>query len=71
MKKHWIWILCFVSILLIHVTAQVSFSKEPVRLYYFYSDESGGLSSQGEFIQPFSKRYPLGIHPFSLTKLEN
>jgi hypothetical protein len=71
MKKNWIWILCFFSILLIHVTAQVSFSKEPVRLYFFYSEESGGLKLQEEFIQPLSKKYPLEIQSFPLNKLEN
>jgi len=71
MKKNWIWILCLVSILLIHVTAQVSFSKDPVRLYYFYSDESGGLKLQEEFIKPLAKKYPLEIKSFSLNKMEN
>ena len=71
MKRNWIWILCLVSILLIHVTAQVSFSKDPVRLYYFYSDESGGLKLQEEFIKPLAKKYPLEIKSFSLNKMEN
>jgi len=71
MKKNWIWILCFVSILLIHVTAQVSFSKDPVRLYFFYSEESGGPKLQEEFIQPLAKKYPLEIKSFSLNKMEN
>ena len=71
MKKNWIWIPCLVSILLIHVTAQVSFSKDPVRLYFFYSEESGGQKLQEEFIKPLSKKYPLEIQSFSINKLEN
>ena len=71
MKKNWIWIFCLVSILLIHVTAQVGFSKEPVRLYFFYSEESGGLKLQEEFIKPLSKKYPVEIQSFSINKLEN
>jgi len=71
MKRNWIWILCFVSILLIHVTAQVSFSKDPVRLYFFYSEESGGLKLQEEFIKPLAKKYPLEIKSLPLNKMEN
>ena len=71
MKKNWIWIFCLISVLLIPATAQVSFSKEPVRLYFFYSEESGGLKVKEEFIQPLSKKYPLEIQSFSLNKLEN
>src|SRR5512136_171416 len=71
MKKNWIWIFCLVSVLLIHVTAQVSFSKEPVRLYFFYSEESGGLKLQEEFIKPLSNKYPIEIQSFPLNKLEN
>jgi len=70
MKKNWIWILCL-SVLLIHVTAQVSFSKDPVRLYFFYSEEKGGTKLLEELIQPLSKKYPLEIKSFSLNKMEN
>lgn len=71
MKKRWIWIFCLTLVLLIHVTPQMSFSKEPVRLYFFYSEESGGLKVEEEFIKPLSKKYPLEIQSFSLNKLEN
>jgi cytochrome c biogenesis protein CcdA len=60
-----------VSVLLLPATTQVSFSKEPVRLYFFYSEESGGLKVQEGFITPLSKKYPLEIQSFSLNKLEN
>jgi cytochrome c biogenesis protein CcdA len=62
---------CFILVLLIAVTAQIALSKEPVRLYFFYSEESGGLKVQEEFISPLSKKYPLEIQSFSLSKLEN
>jgi cytochrome c biogenesis protein CcdA len=71
MKKNWIWIFCLSLVLLIPVTTQVSFSKDVVRLYFFYSEESGGLKVQEGFITPLSKKYPLEIQSFSLNKLDN
>src|SRR4030043_1793175 len=71
MKKRWTWIFCLILVLLIPVTTQVSFSKEPVRLYLFYSEKNGGLKVQEEFITPLSKKYPLEIQSFSLNKLDN
>jgi len=71
MKKKWAWIFCLILVLLIHVPLRVSFSKEPVRLYLFYSEESGGPKVEEEFIRPLSKKYPLEIQSFSLNKLEN
>lgn len=71
MKKNWIRIVCFISILLISATTQLSCSKKTVRLYFFYSDESGGQKVKEEFIAPLSKKYPLEIQTFSINKLEN
>lgn len=71
MKKNWIWIFCLISVLLIPATTQVSFSKEPVRLYFFYSEESGGQKVNEKFIKPLSKKYPLEIRSFSLNKLDH
>jgi cytochrome c biogenesis protein CcdA len=71
MKKNWIWIFCLIVVLLIHVVPQVSFSKDVVRLYFFYSEESGGLKVQEEFIKPLSEKFPIEIRSFSLNKLEN
>jgi len=61
----------FITVFLILGTTQGSFSKEPVRLYFFYSEESGGLKVQEGFITPLSKKYPLEIQSFSLNKLDN
>jgi hypothetical protein len=71
MKKKWIWMLCLIPVLLIHVIPQVSFSKDVVRLYFFHSAESGGQKVQEEFIKPLSKKFPIEIQSFSLNKLEN
>jgi cytochrome b subunit of formate dehydrogenase len=71
MKKKSTWIFCFILVLLIPITTQVCFSKEPVRLYFFYSEESGGLKVQEEFISPLSKKYPIEIQSFPVNKLEN
>ena len=71
MKKNWIWIFCLILVLLIPATPQVSFSKDVVRLYFFYSEESGGQKVKEEFIKPLSKKYPIEIQSFSLNKLNN
>src|SRR4030067_3155681 len=70
-KKNWTWIFCLVLILLIPATPQVSFSKDVVRLYFFYSEESGRLKVKEEFIQPLSKKYPIEIQSFYLNELSN
>ncbi len=70
MKNRWIWASCLALVFLIGST-QISFSKEPVRLYFFYSEESGGLKLNEEFIKPLSKKYPLEVQSFSINKLEN
>jgi len=71
MKKKWIWVFCLVLVLLIPATAQVSFPKDEVRLYFFYSEESGGLKVKEEFITPLSKKYPIEIQSFPLNQLNN
>jgi len=71
MKKNWILIFCLVLVSLILGTPQASFSKDVVRLYFFYSDESGGQKVNKNFIKPLSKKYPLEIRSFSLNKLNN
>ena len=71
MKKNWILIFCLVLVFLILGTTQVSFSKDVVRLYFFYSEESGGQKVNDKFIKPLSKNYPLEIRSFSLNKLNN
>jgi hypothetical protein len=71
MKKKWIWIFYLISVLLIPAIAQVSFAKDEVRLYFFYSEESGGQKVKEEFIQPLSKKYPIEIQSFPLNQLKN
>jgi len=71
MKRRWISIFCLSLALLVPAFPQFTFSKEPVRLYFFYSEEKGGLKVQEEFIAPLSKKYPVDIQSFSVNKLEN
>jgi len=71
MKKNWIWIFCLVLVLLIDGTPHLTFSKDAVRLYFFYSEESGGQKINEEFIKPLSKMFPIEIQSFSLNKLDN
>jgi len=58
-------------VFLLATTTRVSSSKESVRLYFFYSEEKGGLKVEQEFITPLSKKYSLEIQSFSLNKLDN
>jgi hypothetical protein len=71
MKKNWIWIFCLILVLLIPVIPQISFSKDVVRLYYFYSEESGGLKVKEKLITPLSKKYPIETQSFSVNQLNN
>ena len=71
MKKNWILNFCLILVLVILGTAQISFSKDVVRLYFFYSEESGGQKVKDKFIKPLSKKYPLEIRSFPLDKLNN
>jgi hypothetical protein len=71
MKKNWIFNFCLILVLVIVGTAQVSFSKDVVRLFFFYSEESGGQKVKDKFIKPLSKKYPLEIRSFPLNKLNN
>jgi hypothetical protein len=71
MKKNWIWIFCLGLVLLIHAFPQVTFAKDVVRLYFFYSEESGGQKVKEEFIKPLSEKFPMEIQSFSLNKLDN
>ncbi len=71
MKENWILIFFLILVLLILGTPQVSFSKDVVRLYFFYSEESGGQKVNEKFIKPLSKKYPLEIRSFPLNKLNN
>ena len=64
MKKNWIWIFCLILVLVILGTAQISFSKDVVRLFFFYSEESGEQKVKDKFIKPLSKKYPLEIRSF-------
>ena len=70
-KGHWTWIFCLISLLLIFAAAQVSFSKDGVRLFFFHSKESGGQKVEEEFIKPLSKKYPIEIQSFSLNELNH
>jgi hypothetical protein len=69
MKRNWSWMFCLILILLVPATTQVCFSSGIVRLYLFYSKETGGQKVEEEFIKPLSKRYPIEIQSFSLNEL--
>jgi hypothetical protein len=68
MKK--VWTLSLI-LFLVFILPQVSFSKDVVRLYLFYSEETGGLRLEREIIKPLSKRHPLEVQSFSVNELKN
>ncbi len=68
MKK--VWILGLI-LFLVFILPQISLSRDPVRLYLFYSEETGGLKIEGETIKPLSEKYPLEVKSFSVNQLKN
>ena len=66
----WAFILSFVLPLILAVP-QVSFSKDSVKLYLFYSEKIGGLKIEKEVTEPLSRKYPLEIQSFSVDQLKN
>jgi len=71
LKRNWISAFSLCLVLLIFTAVGVSFSKDAVRLYFFYSNESGGQKVEEEFIKPLSKKYQIEIQSFSLNELNN
>ena len=69
MKKNWIFFL--ILLLLVLTNPQLSFSKDTVKLYLFYSEETGGLRIEDEIIKPLSEKYPLEVKSFSVNQLKN
>ena len=69
MKKNWIF--CLILLLLVLTIPQLSFSKGTVKLYLFYSEETGGLRVEDEIIKPLSRKYPIEIQSFSVNQLKN
>jgi hypothetical protein len=71
MKKRWVRIIFFILFVLVTVTHRLTFSQEPVRIYFFYSEESGGLKTEEELITPLSKKYMIEVKPLSANQLTN
>jgi hypothetical protein len=46
-------------------------SKDTVKLYLFYSEETRGLKVNDEIIKPLLKKYPFEIQSFSVNQLKN
>ncbi|MBS3920412.1 MAG: hypothetical protein KG012_16185 [Deltaproteobacteria bacterium] len=49
----------------------IAFANGTVRLYLFYSEETGRLKIQEEVIKPLSQKYPIEIQSFSVNQLKN
>src|SRR4030066_305258 len=69
MKKNWIF--CLILLLLVLTIPQLSFSKDTVKLYLFYSAETGGLKVEEEIVRPLSQKYPIEVQSFSVNQLKN
>ena len=69
MKKNWIF--CLMLLLLVLTIPQLSFSKDTVKLYLFYSAETGGLKAEEEIIRPLSQKYPIEVQSLSVDQLKN
>jgi hypothetical protein len=69
MKKNWIFRLTL--LLLVLTIPQLSFSKGTVKLYLFYSAETGGLKVEEEIVRPLSQKYPIEVQSFSVDQLKN
>jgi len=69
MKKNRIF--CLALLLLALTIPQITFSKGTVRLYLFYSAETGGLKVEEEIVRPLSQKYPIEVQSFSVNQLKN
>src|SRR4030066_1694172 len=69
MKKNWIF--CLILLLLVLTIPQLSFSKDTVKLYLFYSAETGGLKVEEEIVRPLFPKYPTVVPFFSVNQLKN
>lgn len=70
-KRKLIWTFSVLIVLLISIHPKIGFSKDPVRLFFFYSEESGGLKLQDKLITPLSKKYTIEIKSLSVNQLNN
>lgn len=68
MKK--VAILGFILALTIFLL-QGALANGAVKLYLFYSEETGGLKIEKEVIQPLSQKYPIEVQSFSVNQLKN
>ncbi|MBM4325080.1 MAG: hypothetical protein FJ115_16105, partial [Deltaproteobacteria bacterium] len=68
MKKIQIFGLVIIFALLF---SPIVFSKDTVKLYLFYSKETGGLKLEEEVLRPLSKKYPIEVKSLSVNQLEN
>lgn len=68
MKKVWILTL---TLFLALIVPQIISAKNPVRLFLFYSEETGGLKVEKEIIRPLQKKYPVEVQSFSVNKLKD
>lgn len=56
---------------LIILLSSLAFANGTVKLYLFYSEETGGLRVEEEIIKPLSKKYPIEVQSFSVNQLKN
>ena len=67
MKRKWIWISCFILVLLAYVVGRASAPQDRVKILSFYSEESGGIAAREALIDLFQLSIPLRFNPIPLT----
>ena len=71
MKRKWIWISCFMLVLLATVSGRADTSQGRVRILFFYSEERGGSAAREALLGPLSIKYPIEIQSYPLNELRN
>ena len=51
--------------------SQSIFANGTVKIYLFFSEETGGLKIEKEVIKPLFQRYPIEVQSFSVNQLRN
>ena len=68
MIKRWVPIFLLFLIIAFPMTGS---SKSDVKLYLFYSEETGGIKIEEDILRPLSGKYSIDWEPFSVNRLEN
>src|SRR5512137_1706219 len=71
MKRKWIWISCFILVLLATASGRADAPQGRVRILFFYSEESGGIAAGEVLLGPLSTKYRIEVQYYPLNELKN